>query len=449
MFVFRVLRLGATALLGFSALISAAQAETLTSALAYAYENNPDIASSFLSVRAARQGIRAAEGAHLPTIGAEGTLGASWNSATNAWTSSDSIGIGYNQNLFDNNASSAAIKGAQAQYDAAIYGAQNAEQNVLLAVVQAYVQVVTTRRIVEIRNESIGFVEAQVQAARDRLDLGEGTRLDVAQAGASLAQSQASYQAAVNNLRVAEANYQRYVGRAPSSLEGGYNYQHLMPPSLEAAIAQATTSHPALLATASQLQAAQYGYEETIASFGPSLSFSGNVGAGGFTGNTVTTQASVSLRLSVPIYTPQRDPAIEQANISQIQSQLQGLATRDQIVEAVRQGWSGIQATTAQIEAATAAVAASRIALQAVMDQNEVGQATTNDVLDARASVATVEEALITAQSQRTLAAYSLIAAIGQLSAADLRLPVQARTVEGEVIVSVPAPTTDAWGNLR
>ena len=451
MFIYRVLRVGAVALLGFTA--TGAQAESLTSALTYAYENNPEIASSFLSVRAARQGIRSAEGALLPTIGAEGSLGATstWARGGQSWTTSDSIGIGYNQTLFDNNATGSAILAAEASYDAAVYGAQNAEQNVLLSVVQAYVNVVTNRRIVEIRQESIGFVEAQVRSARDRLELGEGTQLDVSQAEASLAQATASYQAAVNNLRISEANYARWVGHAPGSLSGGYNYGGLLPSSLETALSQATTAHPALLASAAQLRAAQHGYDETVASFGPNLTFSGQAGVGGFTGGTVASQVSVSLRLSVPIYTPSRDPAVEQANIGQIQSQLEGLATRDQIVEAVRQGWSGISAATAQIEAATAAVAASRLALDAVVDQNELGQATTLDVLDARSSVATVEETLISAQAQRSIAAYSLIAAIGRLSAEDLGLPVQPRTAEGDVIVPVTAPTApqDAWGNLR
>lgn len=459
MFVSRFSRLLAVTLLGFSASVASARAESLTSALAYAYENNPNIASSFLSVRAARQGIRAAEGGLLPTIGAEASLGYTWPegvapSGSSFGGPSDQIGLGYNQTLYDSNATGAAIQGAQAQYEAAIHGARNTEQNVLLSAMQAYVDVSTSRRLVEIRNESVGFVRAQLQSARDRLELGEGTNLDVAQAEATLAQSTASYQAAINTLRMAEANYQRYVGRAPGALSGGYNYGGLMPGSLDAALATATTAHPALLASGAQLRAAQFSYEETVAGFGPNLSFSGQVGVGGFTGGQVGSSASVQLRLSVPIYTPVRDPAVEQASIGQIQTHLEGLATRDQIVEAVRQGWSGVQAATAQIEAATAAVAASRIALQAVIDQNELGQATTLDVLDARASVATVEESLISAQGQRNIAAYSLIAAIGSLNAQALGLPVQPRTVEGDLVIDVttpsaPAAPADAWSGLR
>lgn len=450
MSVFRVFRIGALAL-GIGLFPVTASAESLTQAMAHAYSNNPTLASSFLTVRAAQQKIRTVEGGRLPTIGAEASLGYTWTDAPGRTGPSDSIGLGYSQTLFNSGASDAAILGAQASYEAAVQGARNVEQNVLLSVAQAYVNVLTNSRIVQIREENIGFVRAQLQSARDRLELGEGTQLDVAQAQAGLAQAEAAYQGAVNNLRQAEANYVRWVGHAPRNLSASYSFGNLLPSSLDAAISAAMANHPALLASAAQIRAAQHSYDETVAGFGPTLSVSGQAGMGGFTTNTVASQASVSLKLSVPIFVPSRDPAIEAANIGQIQSQVDGLATRDQIVEAVRQGWSGIQATTAQIESATAAVAASRLALQAVIDQNEVGQATTLDVLNARASLLSAEESLASAQAQRTIASYSLIAATGALSAANLGLPVQLRGADGQVVQAVKVPTApaDAWGNLR
>jgi outer membrane protein len=451
MSVFKVFRIGAIAL-GIGLFPAVASAESLTEAMAYAYSNNPSLASSFLSVRAAEQGIRSAAGARLPTIGADATVGYSWTDSPMGRTgATDSLGLSYNQTLFDNSKTDAAVLAAEASYEAAVQGARNVEQNVLLSVAQAYVNVVTNGRVVQIRQENIGFVGAQLQSARDRLELGEGTQLDIAQAQASLAQAEAAYQGAINNLRQAEANYLRWVGREPRSLSSSYAYGNLLPGSLDAAIATATTNHPALLASSAQIRAAQHRYDETVAGFGPTVSLTGQAGMSGFVNNSVTSSASVSLRLSVPIFVPTRDPSIEQANIGQIQSQVDGLATRDQIVEAVRQGWSGIQATTAQIESATAAVAASRLALQAVVDQNEVGQATTLDVLNSRANLLNAEEALASAQAQRIIASYSLIAATGNLSAASLGLPVQLRGADGQVVqaVKVPAAPADAWGNLR
>lgn len=447
----KLIKIGAISLL-FSASALAAKAETLTEALAYAYSNNPSIASSFLSVRAAREAVRMAEGARLPTIGGTASINSVWQNGGGMTTHSfsDQLGVRYDQTLFDNNKSAAAILAAEASYDAAVQGARNTEQNVLLSVVQAYMNVVSNGRIVQIRRENVGFVRAQLQSARDRLELGEGTRLDVAQAEASLAQAEAAYQAAINNLRISEANYERWVGRAPRNLTGGYNFGNIVPASVDRAMAQAMAQHPALLASNAQIRAAQHKADETVAQFGPSLSLTGSAGVGGFTSGTVGTEVRVGLSLSVPIFTPSRDPAIEQANIGQIQSQLEAFVTRDQIVEAVSQSWAGLQNATSQIESATAAVAASRLALQAVIDQNEVGQATTLDVLTARANLLNVEEALVSAQSQRVVAAYSLIASSGSLSAQSLGLPGQPRSADGSAIVpATVAPSTDAWGNLR
>jgi outer membrane protein len=430
--------------------ITGAKAESLSSALAHAYENNPDIAAAFIAVRAAGEGIRAAEGGLLPSINASAGIGASWSNQSNQWSMVDDIGVQYSQTLFDNFQTDAAIKSAQAGYDAAILAAENTTQNVLLSAIQAYVNVLTNRRLVQIRQETIGFVEAQVQTARERMELGEALQLDVSQAEASLAQANASYQSALNSLRASEANYQRWVGRSPGALSGGYNFLALLPPSLEAAIDRATTSHPALLAAAAQFRAAQFDYQEAAAGFGPNLSLTGNVGIGGFTGPSVSPSASIGLRLSVPIYTPTQSPALERANLNQIQTELGGLATHAQILEAVRQGWSGMEAADAQILSATAAVAANRLALESMTSQYEQGLATTLDILNQRSALASAQEALSAAQSQHVLAAYSLIAATGSLNALTLGLPVQPRSAEGAIAVQAnPPQTIDAWSELR
>src|SRR5690606_21153299 len=130
---------------------------------------------------------------------------------------------------------------------------------------------------------------------------------------------------------------------------------------------------------------------------------------------------------------------IEQANIARMQSEVQAFANRDQVYEAVRQAWAGYNSANSQIQSATAAVAATRLALEAVIDQSDVGQATTLDILDARATLLTVEEQLASAQIQRSIAGFSLVAAMGRLTAQDLGLPVPPRAADGTYITPVAA----------
>ena len=461
MLFFRVMKFGAVALLGLTA--SGAQAESLTSALAYAYENNPEIASSFIAVRSARQDVVEAGGAHLPTIGAQLSINQSFTNAPEgvnpltgqtvggtSTSTSDSIGLNYQQNLWDNFASDAGMLAAQAAYEAQAFSAANTEQTVLLNAATSYFNVLRDRRLVQIAEENLGFVQAQLQSARDRLELGEGTELDVAQAQAAVAQATAAFQAARASLLSSEASYQLNVGRAPGPLSSGFVTAN-MPSSIDSALAAARTGHPALLASQAQVRASAHQADQVDASFGPQLSLSANAGVSGFTGDDgVTQQAQIGLNLSVPIYTPSRDPSVERANLARISSELQSLSTYNSLEEAIRSGWAGVQTATAQIEATTAAVAASRLALEAVIEQNELGQATTLDVLDARADLLSAEEQLVQAQAQRALASYSLLSATGRMTAVLMGLPVQPRTVEGDVIVPVVAPApTDAWGGLR
>jgi outer membrane protein len=461
MLFYRVMKFGAVALLGLTT-ATGAQAESLTSALAYAYENNPEIASSFVSVRSARQDVVQAGGAHLPTIGAQLSLNQTFTNSPEgvgpggiptggrSSNTSDSIGLNYSQNLWDNFASDAGMLAAQAAYEAQAYSAANTEQTVLLSAATSYFNVLRDRRLVQIAEENLGFVGAQLQSARDRLELGEGTELDVAQAQAAVAQATAAFQAARASLLSSEASYQLNVGRAPGSLSSGFTTAS-MPGSIDSALAAARTGHPALLASQAQVRAAAHQADQVDASFGPQLSLSAGAGVSGFTGNDgVTQQAQIGLNLSVPIFTPTRDPSVERANLARISSELQSLSTYNTLEEAIRSGWAGVQTATAQIEATTAAVAASRLALDAVIDQNELGQATTLDVLDARADLLAAEEQLVQAQAQRALASYSLLSATGRMTATSLGLPVQPRTVEGDVIVPVAAPETrDAWSGLR
>lgn len=456
----RFLCVSAFALVGFSA--TAAQAESLTSAMAHAYENNPEIASSFVDVRSARQDVVEAGGAHLPTIGAQLSLEQTFTNSPEGvgpdgrpigganWSSSDRAGLSYSQTLYDNFASDAALLAAQAGYEAQVYSAANTEQTVLLNVATAYFNVLRDRRLVQIAQENLGFVQAQLQSAQDRLELGEGTNLDVAQAQAAVAQASAAYQSARSSLLSSEASYQLHVGHAPANLTTGFTVAPL-PGSMEAALAEARTSHPALMAAQAQVRARAHAAEQVRRNFGPELSVSASAGVGGFTSDAgVTQSASIGLNLTIPIFTPSRDPSVERANLARISSELTSVATLDNLEEAIRSAWAGVQTAGAQIESATAAVAASRLALQAVIDQNELGEATTLDVLDARATLLSVEEQLVSAQMQRSLASYSLLSATGRLTARALGLPVLPRTAEGDVVVpAVKKAPSDPWHNLR
>ncbi|RYE52846.1 MAG: transporter, partial [Hyphomicrobiales bacterium] len=174
-----------------------ASAQSITQALTAAYDHAPDLQSALLEAKASAEGIAQAKSQKLPTIGASVSGSQSWSLVGGQLTTGSSIttGVSYNQTIFDNFKTEAQIESARAAAELSEYQIRNSEQNVLLAVVQAYMNVLGGRQLAALRQENVNFYRAQLQSAQDRLDVGEGTRIDVAQAQARLAQGEASFSA--------------------------------------------------------------------------------------------------------------------------------------------------------------------------------------------------------------------------------------------------------------
>lgn len=449
----RSVRAGALTLL-LCSLPAVAHAETLREALTSAYINNPAILSALLNVKSTAESIAMAKSAKLPTIGAQisASNGFTFDNAPQDLTPSVSVGLSYNQTIFDNLKSDADIEAARAITEASRYALQNSEQNVFLAVVQAYMGVIRDTQLVQLRQENVSFYQAQVQSAKDRLEIGEGTKIDVSQAEARLAQGTAAYQAAVASLRTSQASYERFVGHKPKNLSATYRLGTLMPPSLDGAITEAVSSHPAILAAKAGVRAAQANSDAANAAFGPTLNFSSSIGSSligpdgpGGTPNNPAARVSAGFSLSIPIYGGGRyGSSIRRANIEQIKSEVDALATRDQIKESVISAWSSMQNADAQIQSANTAVASGELSLEGVVQSRDVGQATTLDVLNAQSELTSIREGLIQANAAKVIATFALVAATGHLTAADLALDVEVKTGEDYI-----GKVEDVWQELR
>ncbi|WP_374626091.1 TolC family outer membrane protein [Devosia sp.] len=443
------MRAGALAI-AFSLVSLSAHAESLRSALASAYSNNPNILSALLDVKSTAEGIALAKSGKLPSIGISGSAGFDWTAGGPSGSSiseSYRLGASYNQTLFDNFKTEAQIEQARALTELSKYSLRNAEQNVLLSVVQAYFSVIRDTQLVQLRADNMAFFEAQVGSAEDRLRLGEGTKIDVSQARARQAQAVASYKAAIASLQTSQASFERWVGHKPKSLSGDFNFGKLLPGSIDSAIQSAENRHPALLSARAAIRVAQAGSDAANAAFGPTLNLIGSLCAVGCFGDSSVggMSGSVNLSLSIPIYAGGAlGASIRKANIEQIKSEVDALAARDQIRESVISSWSSLQNATTQIESAQSAVESGQLVVDGTIQERDVGQKTTLDVLNAQAELTTAREGLITARSSKMIAAFALLAASGRLSAEDLSLDVTIHSADGYI-----AKVEDVWQELR
>ncbi|MBU1333948.1 MAG: TolC family outer membrane protein [Devosia sp.] len=453
---FRVNLVASILALGLAATsVGGAQAQSISQALTIAYDHAPELQAALLEAKASAENIALANAGMRPRIGASvgGTYAWSAGQATQGnpngnFTDSTSYtaGLSYEQTIFDNHKTDAQIEAARAGAEAAEHQIRNTEQNVLLAVVQAYMSVLSGRQLVALRQENVNFFQAQLQSAQDRLDVGEGTRIDVAQAEARLAQGQATYRAAVSSLEISQATFQRYVGVAPQNLDSSHNYGRLVPASLQAAISEAEVGHPAILLSKAAIRAAQASTDAAQAAFGPSASVNGSVGTGfSNPGGSQGLSGRLGFTITVPLYSGGALGAgVRKANIEQIKSEVDAMSAYDQIREAVISAWAGMQSADAQISAANSAVSAGRTVLDGVIQERDLGTRTTLDVLNSQAELTTAREGLINASTNKVIATFSLLSAMGRLTAADLGLAVEIKSA-----VRYNQAVEDVWQELR
>lgn len=430
----------------------AASAESITAALASAYTNNPDILAATLGAQVAAEGIVRAKSAAMPNL--YGSLGVNDSYNVTSPTSpgvptnslSSSISLNYTQNIFDGGVVNAQVEAARANAEAQLESVRSTEQNVLFNAALAYVSVVRDSKIAALRADSVKFLQAQLQAAKDRLNVGEGTQTDVVQAQASYAQSLADQQTAISNLAVSQANYVRYVGHQPSGLTLTFPYEKMLPATLDQAFALADQNHPAIRGALAQVRAAKANADAAKGAFGPSLSVQGAMSSTSYlTSGSASVGASVGLSLRVPLYQGGALGSAErQTNLQQIQSEVSSQSTRDLIRAQIAQSWSSIKSAATLIAAVQSAEDAAKQVLNSVGEEFKVGQKTTLDVLNAQSSLTSVQISKATAEANRVSAAFSLLSSLGRLSAKELGLAVELRKPE-----AYRAKVEDIWQELR
>lgn len=413
--------LAGTVLSGQSAL-----SENLSGALVKAYKNNATLNSSRAGVRVQDENVAIAKSNYRPQI--TGSYDASRSRApTSGYRTSGTVGIQLNQMLFDGFQTKNNVAAAETQVYAQRENMRNDEQNTLYSAVSAYMDVYQNRQIAVLREKNLAAMNEQVRAARARLDVGEGTRTDVAQAEASRSTAVAELNSARANVKSAEATYVRIVGAQPDRLAAAAAAKNL-PKSPNEAFAVAQAGHPGILATQYAVNAAGYNVKAKEGAMLPTVGLSAGASRlDTYAGSTVGdgNSASVGIGVTIPIYTGGRTSAqIRQSKEQLGQARIEVDVVRDQVREAIGSAWSQLEAARASVKANRDGIAAAQLALDGVIEERKVGQRTTLDVLNAQNDLTAAEITLVQSEHDVVVASYALLNATGRMTSKQMGLQV-------------------------
>ena len=136
--------------------------------------------------------------------------------------------------------------------------------------------------------------------------------------------------------------------------------------------------------------------------------------------------ASIGATLAVPLYQGGGEYAqIRQSKETVRQRQSDMEATYRAVREEVTGAWQALMTAQSRIGSITEQVRAAEIALDGSRQEALVGQRTTLDVLDQENDLFQAEVDLVGAQRDEIVASYRLKAAIGELTATAVELPVE------------------------
>lgn len=417
-----------------------AWADTLREALASTYQTNPTLNAQREALKATDAGVAIARAPGRPSV--TGSVSATRDlDRTGALARFGSYGpflngsVSVSVPLYQGGTVKNGVSAAKARVEAGRATLRSVEGGTFTEAVSAYMDVIRDRAIVELNQNAVKVLQTNLEASRDRFQIGDLTRTDVAQSEARLELGRSTLATAQGRLSASEENYRRVIGKMPGDLAPPPPLPPL-PSTPDEAVRIALASNPTLIANYRQLEAAGYDVRSARGTRLPTISgvgtanytntLAGQVFVNPFTGQANSrwgTNSSVGLQVRLPLYQGGLPAArIRQAQAIEGQLAEQTIGTERAVISQTRSAFATYAAAQRAIQSNTIAVAANELALEGVRAEQSVGTRTIIEVLNAEQELLNSQVTLVTARRDAYVAGFQLLNAMGQAEAANLGL---------------------------
>lgn len=412
-----------------------AMADTLKDILAYTYENSLTVTAERAGLKAKDEVVVQAKSGYRPTIQADASIGKSHNEYTydNALGTADydqtpkDLSISFVQPVFSGLSTYNTVQASKNQVRAGRFSLKNTEQVTLLDATAVYMDVIRDKAVLDLQISNEKVLKKHLESYRKRFKAGELTRTDVAQSEARVSGAVANRIAAEGQLEVSKANFFSVVGIEPKDLQDVDDSFAGLPATVEEAIDMALKNNPKIRAAHYAEQSALNVVDAKKGALSPSVDVRG---AAGKQKDMTTVKESdywqVTANLHVPIYQSGAEYAsVREAKQLANQYRILLAKTRQDVRSETTAAWERYQATKAQIQSIKDQIKASKIALDGVIREANVGSRTVLDVLDAEQEHLDNQVNLTRAHREEIVSAYSLLVAIGRMNPDGLDLRVE------------------------
>src|SRR6266852_4660565 len=239
--------------------LSPVLADTIEAALVRAYQITPQLNAQRASVRATDENVPQALSGYRPKVAITGSAGYQYTDTNTTSGGSPtaivrteihganaprSIGATVTQTLFNGQQTANRTRAAESQVSGAREALRVLEQGVLLSAATVYMDYLRDAAIVEVQRSNVRVLEQTLKQTKDRFNVGEVTRTDVAQSEAQLAAGRTQLLTAEANLVTTKSKFRQIIGNEPEALAPGSPVDRFLPATLASAVELSLTQHP-------------------------------------------------------------------------------------------------------------------------------------------------------------------------------------------------------------
>lgn len=425
-------------------------AETLTEAVQETIDASPEVGLDAARRRTAEEGVGVAKGGYLPKV--DVLLGVGREYADNATTHNLFNGsqtmnrrerqVTLTQMLFDGFGTSSEVDRNKAITESAAYRVSGTSDTIALQAVQAYLEVLRLREVLGAAKANLAAHEKTYEQIKMRTQGGVSKKSDQDQIEARLALAQANVVAAEANLKDAETNYRKVIGKAPDAMSVPAEVEGAqLPQSIDAAVAKALESHPLMKSSVVDVAQAKAQNEAAKRFRYPTLhleaGYSSNDNVAGQPGNEEDAYAMLRMRYNI------FNGGSDEARVRQTQSQVYEaneimFRTRRQVEQSTRLSYTAYLTAQERLPSLKQHMDSSNLTRDAYAKQFAIGQRTLLDVLDGENEYFTSSTDYINGFYVARYARYRVLADVGTL------LPVLGVKPRDEAVP--PYPGMDQYG---
>ena len=417
-------------------LMNSVLAETLAIALKKAYETNPELNAEREAINISQQELKISKSSYLPTITLEGSRSEEdTDKLTNQNGSNASItdvdpevqSITITQTLIDFGRGAEYAK-SKIGIDLAKAKLLKKEQEILFKAVDAYTGIISAKEKFEINKSNVNLLDRQVETDKIRLERGQITLSDVAQSESSLAEAQAKFIKAENDLLTSRLNYENVIGQLNDieSLDKSSINNLDLPNQLVDAIELSKKNNPDLIIAELEYEQSK---KETITArsdLAPTAKLSFDRSKTEDLSSTYDEREKDVLKATVtwPFYSGGKNYAnLNKSKSTEFQKSLLLENSKKKNQTDVASAWSSYQSNKSLLNSVRAQVSAAEIANEGIVaEYNSGSDRTTLEVIQSNSLLLNAQISLADSEKNYILSQFNLLKSIGLLNSEFLKI---------------------------